>query len=254
MTGGDEALVRIRNLSKTYARKGGDGVQALTDIDFDIRSGEILSLIGPSGCGKSSLLRILAGLDTGYDGDVTWTEQPEQGRDIGFVFQDASLLPWRTVLRNVCLGLEGKGISKSDRESRGRELLELVGLQDFAAAYPRELSGGMRQRVAIVRALAYDPKVLLMDEPFGALDAITRDTLQDDLLRIWEATRKTIIIVTHSVEEAAYLSDRVVVLTARPGTVASIETVPLDRERTPQTRERPEFAAFAGELRSGLSS
>lgn len=186
-------------------------------------------------------------------GEITWATPPKPGRDIGFVFQEHALLPWRTVQRNVALGLEGKGADKASVTARVAELLAMVGLQDFANSYPSELSGGMRQRVAIVRALAYNPQILLMDEPFGALDAITRDRLQDDLLRIWEQTKKTIVLVTHSVEEAAYLADRVVVMSARPGRIRAIHDVPLPRERDQSTRELPEFAHFSNMLRGQLA-
>jgi NitT/TauT family transport system ATP-binding protein len=240
------------HLSKVYSAARRASVTALEDVSLAVADHEIVALIGPSGCGKSTLLRMIAGLDTDFTGELRWTEPPRPGKDIGFVFQEPALLPWRTVSRNVALGLESRDRSRDDIRERVRELLAMVGLSDFADSYPSELSGGMRQRVAIVRALAYDPRVLLMDEPFGALDAITRDRLQDDLLRIWEQTRKTIVLVTHSVEEAAYLADRVVVLAPRPGRVKAIHEVPLPRERDGSTRLTPEFTEFAGLLRSEL--
>jgi NitT/TauT family transport system ATP-binding protein len=198
------------------------------------------------------MLRAVAGLDKEYTGELEWVVPPKVGRDIGFVFQEPALLPWRTVERNIALGLEGKGHSKAAIEERIDALLAMVSLSDFKKSYPSELSGGMKQRVGIMRALAYDPRVLLMDEPFGALDAITRDKLQDDLLRIWEQTRKTILLVTHSVEEAAYLADRVVVFSPRPGRIKAIHDVPLPRERDGSVRNRPEFASFTGMLRGEL--
>jgi NitT/TauT family transport system ATP-binding protein len=247
-----EPLVTISHLSKTYRPKDKPEVHALQDIDLTVHEGEFLSLIGSSGCGKSTLLRIIAGLDAGYDGTVEWRTHPEPGKDIGFVFQEPALLPWRSVRRNAQLGLELQGMPAPERDARVDQLLELVGLQDFARALPKELSGGMRQRLSIVRALAYDPQVLLMDEPFGALDQITRERLQDDLLRIWEETGKTIVLVTHGVDEATYLSDRVVVMSPRPGRVRTIHEVPLARPRSLQTKALPEYSRFQVQLREEL--
>ncbi|WP_418153233.1 ABC transporter ATP-binding protein [Actinoalloteichus caeruleus] len=246
-------LLEIRGVSKEYVSVKGASVRALDDVNLDIGDGEIIAIIGPSGCGKSTLLRMVAGLDTDYEGTIEWTRAPRPGRDIGFVFQEPALLPWRTVARNVSLGIEVQKDRSDLPTDRVDQLLELVGLRDFAKSYPKELSGGMRQRVAIVRALAYDPRILLMDEPFGALDAITRDKLHDDILRIWAATRKTIVFVTHSVEEAAYLADRVVVMSPRPGRLRSVHQVPLDRNRDAATRQLPVFAEFAGMLRGELA-
>lgn len=243
-------LVTIQDVTKTYDSKNGS-VTALKNINLTIYREEFVSLIGPSGCGKSTLLRLLAGLDQKYEGKIIWTHQPEPGKDIGFVFQDSALLPWRTVEGNVALGIETQ---KNPRVDPGRieYLLELVGLQDFRKAYPAQLSGGMKQRVSIVRALAYDPQILLMDEPFGALDAITRDKLHENLLEIWEETRKTIVIVTHAVDEATYLSDRVAVMSARPGQLQSLHTVPMDRPREATVRDTKEFLSFSGMLRKEL--
>ncbi|MER8002289.1 ABC transporter ATP-binding protein [Streptomyces sp. NPDC095613] len=246
------AFLSVRGISKTYTAANGSKVVALDDVDLDVAEGEIVALIGPSGCGKSTLLRMVAGLDTDFGGELAWTAEPRPGKDIGFVFQEPALLPWRTVRRNVSLGLEAQGDKSPKGRERVGELLDLVGLTDFAGSFPKELSGGMRQRAAIARALAYDPRILLMDEPFGALDAITRDRLHDDLLRIWATTRKTIILVTHSVEEATYLADKVAVMTARPGRIKAVHEVPLDRDRTPRTRQLPRFAEFAGMLRQEL--
>ena len=246
------SFLSVTDITKVYRGAQGQSVTALEDVSLTIEDHEIIALIGPSGCGKSTLLRMIASLDTDYQGEVSWATPPRPGKDIGFVFQEPALLPWRTVARNVALGLEGKGASKSTIQARVAELLSMVGLQDFSNSFPSELSGGMRQRVAIVRALAYDPQILLMDEPFGALDAITRDKLQDDLLRIWAQTHKTIVLVTHSVEEATYLADRVVVLSARPGRIKAVHTVPLPRDRDSDTRQLPEFARFTGLLRSEL--
>ncbi len=245
-------LLDIDKVTKTYRRRGNSDVTALSDVSLAIDDQEIVALIGPSGCGKSTLLRMIAGLDNDYVGALRWSEAPRPGKDIGFVFQEATLLPWRDVSRNVSLGLERQRMDKAAVSARVSELLDMVGLGDFAQSYPSQLSGGMKQRVGILRALAYDPRVLLMDEPFGALDAITRDKLQDDLLAIWERTHKTIVLVTHSVEEAAYLADRVVVMSPRPGRIKSIHTVPFSRERSSETRQLPEFAQFTGMLREEL--
>lgn len=245
-------FLSCEHVSKTFSGSGGREVKALDDVSLEINEGEIVALIGPSGCGKSTLLRLIAELDRDYVGKVSWAEPLQSGRDIGYVFQSPALLPWRTVSRNVALGLEGLQLPRDQIRERVADLLQMVGLQDFADAYPSQLSGGMQQRVAIVRALAYDPKILLMDEPFGALDAITRDRLQDDLLEIWARTHKTIVFVTHSVEEAAYLADSVIVMSPRPGRIKSKHTVPLPRERESSMRTLPEFAAFAGKLRSEL--
>lgn len=245
-------LLSVNGVSKVYKDTRGRSVPALEEARFEINEGEIVAIIGPSGCGKSTLLRIIAGLDTEYSGEIDWSVPPEKGKDIGFVFQTPSLLPWRTVNRNIAIGLESKSINKSHIAEKVNQLLMMVHLEEFAESYPSELSGGMQQRVAIARALAYEPKILLMDEPFGALDAITRDKLQDELLNIWAKTGKTIVLVTHSVEEAAYLADKVVVMSARPGKIKSIHQVPLTRNRNANTRSLPEFAKFTGLLRGEL--
>ncbi len=232
--------VVIRDLSKAFAKED-ETITALHDINLEIRDDEFVCLVGPSGCGKTTLLRIVAGLETATSGSVT-----VDGREIrspdpkrGMVFQEYSLFPWRTVTDNIAFGLEMKGISKAERRRIAGEYLTLVGLDEFRDHYPFELSGGMRQRVAIARALANDPDVLLMDEPFGALDAQTRNRMQKELLSIWEQTKKTIIFVTHSVDEAVYLSDRIVILSGRPGTVREILDLPWPR---PRDRTSTEFA------------
>lgn len=245
-------LVTLRDVGKAYPRPGNEPVVALKNINLEIREGQITALIGSSGCGKSTLLRIIAGLDDDYTGTITWSKPPVPGKDIGFVFQEPVLLPWRTVLKNAQFGLEVQKADKAQTDKTIKHLLALVGLEGFERAYPKELSGGMRQRVSIVRALAYNPQILLMDEPFGALDHITRERLQDDLLKIWAEARKTIIFVTHSVEEAAYLADRVVVMTPRPGVVREIHEVPLSRPRDDDTKVKPQFAEFQGLLRRQL--
>ncbi|WP_124054779.1 ABC transporter ATP-binding protein [Arcanobacterium ihumii] len=231
--------------------------EALRNISLNIVAGEILAIIGPSGSGKSTLLRIIAGLDKEFTGEinrVTASEKPSKKSlpSTGFVFQSPTLLPWRTVRKNTELGLEGSNLTRSEIDRRVDDLLALTGLADFSTAYPHQLSGGMQQRLSIARALAYDPPLLLMDEPFGALDYITREQLQDDLLRIWQNTGKTIVVVTHAVDEAAYLADRVCVLTSRPGKIRAIHDVPLPRPRTLDTKSSIEFAKFQGVLREEL--
>jgi NitT/TauT family transport system ATP-binding protein len=208
-------IVALRGVGKVF----GSGVVALDHLDLDVRDGEFLSLLGPSGCGKSTALRIIAGLSAPTRGSVTWAN-PEQGaKDIGFVFQEPTLMPWATVFANVYLPLKLTGVGKDEAAPRIMETLARVGLREFADAYPRQLSGGMRMRVSIARALVTAPRVLLMDEPFAALDEITRFKLNDDLIALWRELRMTVVFVTHSVFESVYLSQRVVVMSARPGRV-----------------------------------
>jgi NitT/TauT family transport system ATP-binding protein len=211
-------MVELRGLGKRYAADGAD-IVALADIDVAIDQGEFVCLLGPSGCGKSTLLKIVAGLIPQTSGVVSIDGRPVRGPgpDRAVVFQDYALFPWMTVADNVEFGLAARGVDPARRRATSAELLRAVGLADFAGKYPHHLSGGMKQRVSIARALAVDPVLLLMDEPFGALDAQTRFVMQQELLRIWRAYRKTVIFVTHSIEEALYLGDRVLVMTARPG-------------------------------------
>jgi NitT/TauT family transport system ATP-binding protein len=218
-------------------------VEVLKDFNLDVREGEFLSILGPSGCGKSTYLNILAGLAQKSGGTLNIDGQPLQGinRNQGVVFQGYALLPWRTVLDNIAVGLEIRGVGKVERREQAREYLDLVGLNGFASRYPHELSGGMRQRVAIARSLVYKPDVLLMDEPFAALDAQTRETLQDELLRIWSLHRKTIVFITHSLDEAIFLSDRVAVMTPRPGRIKEIIDIDLPRPRLPDVRNSHDF-------------
>jgi len=218
-------------------------VAVLDDFNLQVREGEFLSILGPSGCGKSTFLNILAGLTRKTGGQLDIDGQPLQGinRSQGVVFQGYALLPWRNVLDNIAVGLEIRGVGKRERLERAREYLSLVGLDGFAARYPHELSGGMRQRVAIARSLAYQPDVLLMDEPFAALDAQTRENLQDELLRIWELHKKTIVFITHSLDEAIFLSDRVAVMTQRPGRIKEIFDIDLPRPRAPGIRNTHAF-------------
>ena len=210
-------------------------VAVLRDFDLDVRDGEFLSVLGPSGCGKSTFLSILAGLTERTGGNIRIDGQALAGINPhqGVVFQGYALFPWRTVLENIEVGLEIRGVPKAERRRIAQEHLELVGLTGAGARYPHEISGGMKQRVAIARSLAYKPDVLLMDEPFAALDAQTREILQGELLRIWERYRKTIVFITHSLDEAIFLSDRIAVMTRRPGTVKQILDVPLPRPRLP---------------------
>ncbi|GAB2477020.1 ABC transporter ATP-binding protein [Jatrophihabitans fulvus] len=257
---GTDAVV-LRDVAKTFTTKSGT-VQALSDIDLTVRAGEFVSLIGPSGCGKSTLLRVIADLLPPTSGAVTVNGRTAKaarlGREYGFAFQQAGLLDWRTVQANVELPLELHGVDKGKRRARAQELLEMVGLSDFARQRPPQLSGGMQQRVAIARALAEKPALLLMDEPFGALDEMTRERMQDELVRIAGETSAAVVFVTHSIPEAVYLSDRVVVMSPRPGRIASIVPVGL-RHRADgsartgtEIREAPEFYAAITKVREAL--
>ncbi|MFB8830961.1 ABC transporter ATP-binding protein [Azotobacter sp. CWF10] len=218
-------------------------IVALEHFDLEVRAGEFLSVLGPSGCGKSTFLSILAGLAQKSGGSLLVDGQPLEGINArqGVVFQGYALFPWRTVLENIEVGLEIRSVGRAERRERAREYLELVGLGGFGARYPHEISGGMRQRVAIARALVYEPEVLLMDEPFAALDAQTREILQGELLRIWDARKKTIVFITHSLDEAIFLSDRIAVMTHRPGRVKEVIEVPLPRPRLAELRNSEDF-------------
>jgi NitT/TauT family transport system ATP-binding protein len=232
--GADPVAIRIRGVRKVF-RTGGQEVVALDGIDLDVAQGELVCLLGPSGCGKSTLLNAIAGFAPPTAGTIVADGQPvvAPGPARAMVFQEYALFPWMTVEANVAFGLEMKGTPPAERRARVDALLGMLHLQDFRARFPKDLSGGMRQRVAIARVLAIDPPMLLMDEPFGALDALTRRNLQDELLRIWAELRKTIVFVTHGIEESIYLADRVVVMTYRPGTVKQIVPVTLPRPRDP---------------------
>jgi len=220
-------------------RGGEDQVVALKDIDLSIEPGEFVCLLGPSGCGKSTLLNAIAGFSLPSAGSIAVDGQEVRapGPDRGMVFQEYALFPWMTVERNIAFGMEIKGLGKAEIAERTDTLLGTLNLRDFRQRYPKELSGGMRQRVAIARVLALDSPIMLMDEPFGALDALTRRTLQDELLRIWAEFRKTVVFVTHSIEEAVYLADRVVVMTYRPGTIKRDQRIELPRPRDPSAAE-----------------
>ena len=236
-------FIQARNITLVFSSKNRDPVTALRDFSLEVGKGEFVSIVGPSGCGKSSFLNILLGLIKPDSGEIqlNGTRITGPGQERAMVFQEFGLLPWRTVTANVELGLELKGIAPARRAERATELIKLVGLKDFASHYPHELSGGMKQRVGLARALATEPEVLLMDEPFAALDAQTRDLMQMELLQIWEHTKKTVLFVTHSIEEAAYLSDRVIVMTARPGRTKDILKIDLPRPRDYEMRLTPEF-------------
>jgi NitT/TauT family transport system ATP-binding protein len=248
--------VSLRGVSVCFGT-GRTQVVALEEISFDLLEGGFTSLLGPSGCGKSTLLRVVADLLQPTAGEVGVlggsAAEARRSRALGFVFQDAGLLPWRTALENVRLPLEiGRRRRRSADDAKAAALLDLVGLKGREGAYPRELSGGMRQRVAIARALVCEPEILLMDEPFGALDEITRDKMNAELLRIWEKTGTTILFVTHSIPEAVFLSEQIVVLTPQPGRVNQSVRVPLAYPRALEIRDAPEFVAVAGRLRRVL--
>ncbi len=246
------ALISIEKLEKRYPTRQGEPVHALTDVNLEVPENELLTVVGPSGCGKSTLLRILAGLDTPTSGTVKINGKSITGtsKDVGVVFQQATLLPWQTVLENVLLPARAQGL---DRTQRAHELLDLVGLKDFESKYPFELSGGMQQRVAICRAMVCDPSILLMDEPFGALDAMTREQMNSELIRIQAEQRKTILFITHSIPEAVFLGDRVLVMTPRPGRIAEIAHIDLPKPRTLASMGDPRFAALCSEIRTVFS-
>jgi NitT/TauT family transport system ATP-binding protein len=244
------AKLEVRNITKTY-RRGSNALTVLDSLSLSVPELEFLVLLGPSGCGKSTLLRIIDGIESSDGGqiildgkDVTGTT----GHGRGMVFQSFELFPWRTTLENVAFGLEVTGMGRKERLEAARECVELVGLTPFQNVYPHELSGGMQQRVGIARALAIKPSILLMDEPYGALDVQTRDLLQDELLNIWERERKTVIFVTHSIEEALYLADRIIVMSPRPGRIDSIIDVPFERPRRDEMKTTPEFLALRRQI------
>jgi len=233
--------LKLRDISKTFTSEKGEKIESLSSVSLDIENQEFICLLGPSGCGKTTLLRIIAGLDQASSGTVelggTLIDRPNP--QLAMIFQEYSLYPWRTVVANIGFGLEIRKIPAEERHSIVKKYVEIVGLEGFENSYPYELSGGMRQRAAVARALAVDPSILLMDEPFGALDAQTRNLLQQELLKIWEKTKKTILFVTHSVDEAVFMADRIVVLTPRPGRIC--EVIPVQSTR-PRDRTSVEFA------------
>lgn len=246
-------VLAVRNLNKAFLSEKGTSVDALQDIDLVVDENEFVCLLGPSGCGKSTLLRIVAGLEHPSSGSVVYRGEAIEGpgRERGMVFQEYSLFPWRTILDNIGLGLEFSGLSAEKRRRRSEEYLALVGLERFGSAYPHELSGGMRQRAAIARALANNPDLLLMDEPFGALDAYTRILLQQELLRIWQERRKTILFVTHGVDEAVFLADRIVLMSSSPGRIRRTFSVDMDR---PRKRKDPRFGQLTDTILEELNA
>lgn len=252
-------MIDIQGITKTFRRERGREVQefrALDDVSLKVRDQEFISIIGPSGCGKTTLLRVVAGLIPYDEGAVLIDGTPitGPGDDRAMVFQTFALLPWRDVLGNVEFGLELRGVAAAQRKSIAREFINLVGLGGFEHHYIHELSGGMQQRAGFARALAVNPRILLMDEPFGALDAQTRLVLQDDLMRIWEKEQKTVIFITHAMDEAIYLSDRVVIMSSRPGRIREVLDINIPRPRTAATRAMPEFAELTGYIWDRLQS
>ncbi len=249
--------IEIKNLGVSFPDKNGSApVVALQNINLEIKQGEFISLLGPSGCGKTTLLRTIADLQQPTSGSISVRGQsPREIRlqkKYGIVFQNPVLYDWRTVRRNVCMPMELMGIPKKDRTARVTKMLELVGLMEFGKKYPHELSGGMQQRVGIARALAIKPEILLMDEPFSALDEFTKEKLHEDLLRIWKKTNKTILFVTHNIQEAVFLSDRVVVLSPHPGRVSAVVDITLKRPRTLEVKNSPEFHALMAKVRGSF--
>ena len=251
-----QCLVRIAGLQKIYKTRDGNDIHALKDINLDIRDAEFISIVGPSGCGKTTLLKILAGILSRTSGDVTMAGRRLSGpsRELGVVFQAPVLLPWRTVLQNVMVPIQVQRRDRAVFEARARALIAMVGLAGFEHKYPSELSGGMQQRVGICRALVHDPSFLLMDEPFGALDAMTRESMNEELQRLWRENRKTILLVTHSIPEAVYLADRVVVMTPRPGRIVDVLDIDLPRPRTLAMQNTAEFGRFVAAIRRHFGS
>jgi NitT/TauT family transport system ATP-binding protein len=249
-----ETLIRVKGVSKIYQTIAGDAVRALEDVSFEVPKGSFIAVVGPSGCGKSTLLKILAGILPKSGGEVTLHDAPVEGprHDIGIVFQDPILLPWRTVFENVMLPAQIQGLDRNTYNQRALSLIRLVGLSGVENKYPNELSGGMQQRVSIARALLHDPAILLMDEPFGALDAMTREYMNLELLRIWQSSEKTIFFITHSISESVFLSDQVIVLSDRPGRIEDCVPVNLPRPRQLSMTATPEFNRLVEYIRSRL--
>jgi len=250
------SIVKLNAVTKDYATRSSGAVTALKDISIDIKDGEFVSIVGPSGCGKSTVLKIVGGIIPPTRGKVLFKERPliKPTSEMGMVFQKAVLLPWRSVLENVLFPIEMLGLRVADYEEKARSLLKLVGLGGFENVYPQELSGGMQQRASICRALVYDPAMLLMDEPFGALDALTREELAIELLRIWDERKKTVVFVTHSITEAVFLSDRVIVMTPRPGRIVLDLPIDLPRPRTVDMEFSQQFKLYSEQVREGIYS
>jgi NitT/TauT family transport system ATP-binding protein len=247
-------LVRISSISKKYETRSGETITALDEVSVDIARNQFVTIVGPSGCGKSTLMKIAGGIVAPSSGTISFDGRrlSRPSPEIGMVFQKATLMAWRTVLKNVLFPVEMLGLPTGSYEAKARELLKLVGLEEFANVYPQELSGGMQQRVSICRALIYDPKLLLMDEPFGALDAMTREEMVLELLRLWDERKKTVLFVTHSINEAVFLADRVLVMTARPGRVVLDLPIKLPRPRSPDMEYTSEFKDYVDQVRQNI--
>jgi NitT/TauT family transport system ATP-binding protein len=250
----NSTVIDVAHVNKIFTTVRNERVHALQDISLNVSEREFVTVVGPSGCGKSTLLKTVAGLIPSSAGKVTvaGTTVTAPRRDIGIVFQNPILLPWRTVMENVVLPAEVQGLPMAQARKRARDLLAMVGLSEFEDKYPMELSGGMQQRAAISRALICDPGILLMDEPFGALDAMTREQMNLDLQRIWRESGKTIMLITHSIPEAVFLGDRVIVMTPRPGRIAQVIAVPMARPRSIDVMGEPLFGRMTGEIRKLL--
>ena len=251
----DHSLIQAKEVTKVYQTKDGL-VESLKPLSFSIQAGEFVSVVGPSGCGKSTLLKMVAGLLPITSGTLTLDGQPINGpqKDVGIVFQSAVLLAWRTVFENIMLQAEMRHMPKEEATAKAKQLIEMAGLKGFEGKYPRQLSGGMQQRASICRALLHDPPLLLMDEPFGALDAMTREKMNLELQRIWMESKKTVLLITHSIPEAIFLSDRVIVMSERPGTIAAIYNIDLPRPRNLDVMGSPEFASYAKSIRAHFFS
>ncbi|NPA93109.1 MAG: ABC transporter ATP-binding protein [Chloroflexi bacterium] len=249
-----EPMVQVSHLGVAFPTDEGGTLEVLRDVSFEVAPQAFLAVVGPSGCGKSTLLRVLAGLLQPSRGEVSFPAHQGSRPKVGLVFQKANLMPWRTVLRNITLPLELKGVPTEEAVRRAREMIARIGLEGFEDTLPRDLSGGMAQRVALARALIHEPDLLLLDEPFAALDALTRERLWDELLHIWRQERKTVVMVTHSVTEALLLADRVLVLSARPATVRLDMQVDLPRPRASDLRYTPHFGQLARRLREALGA
>lgn len=243
-------ILEITDVSKTYDIHGANPVKALDGVNLSVAEGEFVSIIGPSGCGKSTLFNIIGGLIDDYEGSVLIDGHPVDGahQDVGVVFQEESTFPWRSTLDNVVFPLEIEGVEKEKREALARKFIKLVGLEGFENHYPAQLSGGMKQRTAVARTLAYEPKIMLLDEPFGALDEQTRMLLGDKMLEIWAALNQTMLLITHNITEAVQLSDRVVVMSYRPGIIKEIIPIDLPRPRSSEVISTPEFGTYVGRL------
>ncbi|MEE2996057.1 MAG: ABC transporter ATP-binding protein [Pseudomonadota bacterium] len=243
-------ILEIKNVSMTYNADSDNPVNALDGVDLNVAEGEFVSVIGPSGCGKSTLFNIIGGLINDHDGEVLIDDRPVDGahKDVGVVFQEESTFPWRTTLDNVGFPLEVEGVEKAERQETARKFIKLVGLEGFENHYPAQLSGGMKQRTAVARTLAYEPRIMLLDEPFGALDEQTRMLLGDKMLEIWSELNQTMLLITHNITEAVQLSDRVVVMSFRPGVIKEIIDIELPRPRSSEVISTPEFGTYVGKL------